>query len=79
MGEFSTENQEQAVEFDREKALDQVIELYLADDKEFLNDEHDLEERVGAVYGMLLELDEDPDQILQDVGVLDKEDEDDEV
>lgn len=79
MGEFSAENQEQAVEFDREKALDQVIDLYLAEDKEFLSDEHDLEERVGAVYGMLLELGEDPDQILADVGVLEKEDQDDEV
>lgn len=79
MTELPTENQEQAVEFDREKALDQVIDLYLGDDKEFLSDEHDLEERVGAVYGMLLELGEDPDQILEDVGVLEKKDEEDEV
>ena len=79
MGEFSAENQEQAVEFDREKALGQVIDLYLSDDKEFLNKGHDLQERVGAVYGMLLELGEDPDQILEDVGVLEKEDRDDEV
>ena len=75
MGEYEENSVEQAVEFERKRALDVIIAEYLEADEEFL-DGHDFEDKVGAVYGMLLELGEDPDVILGEAGVLEQEDED---
>lgn len=69
MSEHNESGQERAEAFDMERALNQVIEDYFQADAEFLY-EHDVDERVGAVYGMLLEIGEDPDMILGDAGVL---------
>ena len=75
MGEYEENSVEQAVEFERKRALDVIIAEYLDADEEFL-DGHDFEDKVGAVYGMLLELGEDPDVILGEAGVLEKENND---
>lgn len=79
MSEFYPDNHERVEAFDRGRALEQIIDSYLGDDKEYLLEEHDLEDRIGAVYGMLLELGEDPDIVLTEAGVLEKEENDDEV
>ena len=55
-------------EFDREEALRQLIEQYLPEDVEFLED-MDEEDTPGYVYGQLLEMGEDPDEILQKFGI----------
>lgn len=73
MTEFEAHEQERAEKFNRERALDTVVKEYLETDEEFLSG-HDLDDRIGAVYGMLLEQGEDPDVILGDAGVLEKED-----
>ena len=75
MGEYEENSVEQAVEFERKRALDVIIAEYLEADEEFL-DGHDFEDKVGAVNGMLLELGEDPDVILGEAGVLEKENND---
>jgi hypothetical protein len=72
MSELGSENQEQAAEFDRERALAGVIDQYFPEDKEFLEG-HDLDDRIAAVYGMLLEQGEDPDVVLADAGVIEGE------
>lgn len=79
MSEFYSDDPERSKEFERGRALEQIIDNYLGDDKEYLMEEHDLEDRIGAVYGMLLELGEDPDVVLTEAGVLEKEENDDEV
>ena len=59
---------------ERKQALDGVIEGYLEDeDREFLEG-IDESERIGYVYGRLLEQGEDPDKVLQS-GVLERTDE----
>lgn len=72
------QGQERAAEFDRERALDSVITEYFADDKDFLA-EHEFEDRIGAVYGMLLEVGEDPDVVLGEAGIMEEEDNENEV
>lgn len=76
MSELNPGDQERAEAFDRARALEQIIDSYLQADKEYLMEEHDLDDRVGAVYGMLLEMGEDPDIILVEAGVLEKEGDD---
>jgi hypothetical protein len=75
MTEFEPGNPEAAAEFEQKLALNSVIEQYLGDEKEFLEG-FDGEDRLGAVYGMLIELGEDPDIILVEAGVLEREGED---
>ncbi|HRJ06619.1 MAG TPA: hypothetical protein PK096_02990 [Candidatus Saccharibacteria bacterium] len=65
-------------EFEREKALRQVIEQYLPEDAEFLAD-MDEEDQLGYIYGQLLEMGEDPDVILQEFGITEKDEDEDEV
>ena len=55
-------------EFERETALRRLIEQYLPEDVEFLGDMDD-EDKLGYVYGQLLEQGEDPDEILREFGV----------
>lgn len=71
MNEMSPEAGGNAAEFDRQRALNTVIEEYFPEDKEFL-DGFGLEDKVGTVYGMLLELNEDADAVLAESGVLEK-------
>ncbi len=61
-------------ELERETALRQVIEQYLPEDAEFLAD-MDEEDKLGYMYGQLLEMGEDPDEILHEFGVTEENDE----
>ncbi len=62
-------------EHERAVGLEQIIELYLTvDDAEFLVD-LEPEDRLGYVYGRLLELGADPDLVLAEFGVTEMEDE----
>lgn len=56
------------------RALDRLIETYLPDDKEFLED-MDEPDQLGYIYGRLLEGNEDPDEILAEFGITEKNDE----
>lgn len=58
-------------EAERAKALGQIIEQYMPDDTDFIAG-MDEDEAVGYVYGMLLEMGEDPDTILKDFGVIEE-------
>ena len=62
-------------ERDRLAALAEVVEQYFPDDKEFVT-ELDFEEALGFVYGQLLETGEDPDTVLVEAGVIEKEGDD---
>lgn len=42
------------------------------DDKEFIDEIYDLEERLNYIYGRLIEEGKDPDEILQQYGVLEE-------
>ncbi len=55
-------------ELERARAFASVVEQYLPEDKEFILD-MDEEEALGYVYGMLLEMGEDPDVVLREFGV----------
>ncbi|HET8690317.1 MAG TPA: hypothetical protein VFL81_02680 [Candidatus Saccharimonadales bacterium] len=74
MGEGLDQNPEHVERFDREQALADLVENYFPEDAEFLG-EMDFDDRLGAVYGQLLELGEDPDAVLTEAGVLEDEDE----
>lgn len=75
MSEFDPRGPEMAGEFECRRALQNVIEEYFDEHQDFLEG-FDLEERVGAVYGMLLEIGEDPDVVMIEAGVFVKEDDD---
>jgi hypothetical protein len=53
----------------RKPTIDDVIGEYLPDDAEFLA-ELDKEDRLGAVYGLLIENGLDPDEILKGLGII---------
>lgn len=74
MGEYLGQNPEQGERFNRERALANVVENYFPEDAEFLG-EMDFDDCLGAVYGQLLEIGEDPATILGEAGVLEGEDE----
>ena len=60
----------------RHEALKSVVGEYLdADDAIFLDEIDDEEERIEYVYGRLLEQGEDPDKVLEQAGVTEKDDE----
>lgn len=59
---------------ERESALWQLIEQYLPEDIEFLTD-MDEEDKLGYIYGQLLEMGENPDEILHKFGVTEEDDE----
>ena len=61
-------------ELERETALRQLIEQYLPEDVEFLAD-MDEEDKLGYIYGQLLEMGENPDEILREFGVTEEDDE----
>ncbi len=60
-------------ERERAQAFVNVVEQYLPDDKEFILD-MDEEEALGYVYGMLIEMGEDPDVVLREFGVTEEGD-----
>ena len=47
-----------------------VIENYFPEDMEFYLGLEDVEDLVGTLYGALLEIGEDPDEILAEFGIL---------
>ena len=55
-------------EAERRVALDQLIDQYAPEDKDFIAD-MDEEETIGYLYGLLLGMGEDPDVVLKDFGV----------
>ena len=59
-------------ERDRFAALAALVEQYFPDDKEFIS-ELDFEEALGFVYGQLLETGNDPDEVLYEFGVIERE------
>lgn len=62
---------EQASRFE---ALKQLTAEYLdADDAAFLDELDTEEERISYVYGRLLELGEDPEEVLIETGVIERE------
>lgn len=65
---------QQNPEFERQAALQQLIEQYLPEDIDFL-EEMDEEDKLGYIYGQLLELGEDPDEVLHEFGVTEENDE----
>ncbi|HET6622338.1 MAG TPA: hypothetical protein VFG56_00185 [Candidatus Saccharimonadales bacterium] len=69
MSESLGQSPENAEEFSRERALSGLIHEYFPEDEEFFG-EMDFEDRLGAVYGQLLESGEDPDLVLGEAGVL---------
>lgn len=71
MGEFLAEPGSEA---ERETGLRSIIEQYFPDDEEFLEcmEEPD---KIGYIYGSLLEQGDDPDVILQEFGVTEEKDE----
>lgn len=60
-------------ELEREAALLRVIEQYFPEDTDFLAD-MDEEDKLGYIYGQLLEAGQDPDEILQEFGVTEEGD-----
>lgn len=46
-----------------------VAEYFVADDAEFIDGMDNESEQIGYVYGLLLGLGEDPDEVLQEFGV----------
>lgn len=66
MSEFLTQPNNEEERFLR---LGQLIDQYLQDDKEFLDD-MDEEDKLNYVYGALLEAGENPDMILHEFGVI---------
>lgn len=56
-------------EFEREAALEGIIEQYFPVDKEFLNG-MDFEDALSCVYGQLLDMGEDPDEVLGEFGAI---------
>lgn len=59
-------------EFERETALQQVVENYFPEEVEFVAD-MDFEDALGVVYGQLLETGYDPDEVLHQFGVSEEE------
>lgn len=57
--------------FERMRSLANLIEQYFPNDKEFILG-LDFEEALGFVYGQLLDVNEDPDVILMDCGVIER-------
>ena len=54
----------------RQAGLRALVAEYLgADDAEFIDGMDDEAEQIGYVYGLLLGLGEDPDEVLQEFGV----------
>lgn len=60
------------VEREREEALESIITKYFPEYGEFLAG-MDAEDLIGAVYGQLLEIGEDADEVLQKYGVTERE------
>ncbi len=60
-------------ELEREAALLRFIEQYFPEDTDFLAD-MDEEDKLGYIYGQLLEAGQDPDEILQEFGVTEEGD-----
>lgn len=72
MSEFQSQpNPEEAT--NHERRLSSLIEQYFPEDTEFVAG-LSLEEAIGFVYGQLLELHEDPDEILVEFGVIERGD-----
>ena len=58
----------------RHEALRGIVANYLdVDDAVFLDEMDDEDERIGYVYGRLLEQGEDPDEVLLENGVIEDE------
>jgi len=63
--------QQQGPEFEQESGLWRIVDQYMPEDREFLED-MDMFDRLGYVYGTLLSMDEDPDVILAEFGVTER-------
>ena len=73
MSEFI--NNEPNIEQLRVEGLKEVCERYLdPEDIEFLEEMEDEDERVGYVYGRLLDIGEDPDDLFEQYGVTERDD-----
>lgn len=64
----SIERRNISPEDEQRLGLARIIEDYFPHDFDFLSD-MEMEDMVGALYGMLLEIGEDPDEILKLNGV----------
>ena len=71
MNEFSPQPNPES---ERQAALRRIIERFVPEDAEFL-DEMDEEDQLGYIYGQLLEMGENPDEILHAFGVTEESDE----
>lgn len=67
MGERGPEQSPEAV---IERTLEAVIGQYFGEEYRGFFAGHDLEDRIGAVYGMLLENGHDPLNVLIEAGIL---------
>ena len=70
MNEYDRQNHE----LEPLAGLEAIIGDYFPEDEEFLTGMDD-EDKLGAVYGQLLEAREDPDEIFQNYGISEEDDE----
>ena len=73
MSEIPGGDEERAAEFARENALKKVIEEYFPEDQEYFAGYEFFDDRLGAVYGQLLEYGESAERILGEAGILEEE------
>ena len=72
--EYNPEQTPDPEETSRFEALKQVTAEYLdADDAAFLDELDTEEERINYVFGRLLELGENPEEVLMETGVIERE------
>lgn len=67
------QDSEKVVEFDRGRALYDVITEYFPDKAEFVSDMQDEGDKISYIYGLLLEMGFDPDTILLEAGVIEED------
>lgn len=65
-----------AEDIDRLMAMHRVVEVFFPDDVAFILEQLlDEEDEISFLYGQLLEVGEDPDEVLTTYGVIEREEE----
>lgn len=78
MGEYFKENTERPKDLQRLDAMARelvAVELLSSDDAEFMNEMDDIGEAIGYFYTVMVESGVDPEEVLQEYGVMEVDDE----